>query len=181
MGDVACDGECATDADMDIVGTYCALAERCASTVTGGGYLCELFNLRVSNNNNDDDEGGGGGGLPENVARMERDCNSELRKWEISLLTSLAFTIPLAILHFTSMQSMDGGEDEDMTTAMHEDLLPSVKDWSCLLLALLVQFGIHAYFIILSFLYTSSLGCNSISFSIAGDGKMHHHLGGMRL
>jgi hypothetical protein len=35
MGDVACDGECAADADMDIIGTYRALAERCASTVTG--------------------------------------------------------------------------------------------------------------------------------------------------
>ena len=119
--------------------------------------------------------------MPENVARMERNRNSELRKWEISLLTSLAFTIPLAILHFTSMRSMDGGEDDDMTTAMHEDLLPSVKDWSCLLLATPVQFCIHAYFIILSFLYISSLGCNSISFSMAGDGKMHHCLGRMRL
>ncbi len=89
---------------------------------------------------------GGGGGLPENVARMERDCNSELREWEILLLTSLAFTIPLAILHFTSMQSMDGGEDDDMTTAMHEDLLPSIKDWLCLLLATPVQFGVGRRF-----------------------------------
>ncbi len=79
------------------------------------------------------------------------------------------------------MQSMDGGEDDNMTTAMHEDLLPSVKDWSCLLLATPVQFGIHAYFIILSFLYISSLSCNSILFSMADDGKMHHRLGGMRL
>jgi hypothetical protein len=76
---------------------------------------------------------------------------------------------------------MDGGEDDDMTTAMHEDLLPSIKDWLCLLLAMLVQFDIHAYFIILSFLYISSLGCNSISFSMAGDGKTHHRLGVMRL
>jgi hypothetical protein len=65
MGDVACDGECAADADMDIVGTYHTLAERCASAVTGGGYPCELLNLRVSNDN------------------MERDRNFELRKWEI--------------------------------------------------------------------------------------------------
>ncbi len=112
---------------------------------------------------------------------MECDRNSELREWEILLLTSLAFTILLAILHFTSMRSMDGGEDDDMTTAMHEDLLPSIKDWLCLLLAMLVQFDIHAYFIILSFLYISSLGCNSISFSMAGDGKTHHRLGVMRL
>ena len=167
---------------MDIVGTYRALAERCALTVTGGGYPSKLLDLRVSNDNDDDNEGGGGGGgLPENVARMERDRNSELREWEILLLTSLAFTTPLAILHFTSMRSMDGGEDDNMTTTMHEDLLPSIKDWSCLLLAMLVQFDIHAYFIILSFLYISSLGCNSISFSMAGDGKMHHHLGRMRL
>jgi Cu+-exporting ATPase len=84
--------------------------------------------------------------LPENVARMERNCNSELREWEMSLLTSLAFTIPLVILHFTSMQSMDGGEDDDMTTAMHKDLLPSVKDWLCLLLATPVQFGMGRRF-----------------------------------
>jgi cation transport ATPase len=77
---------------------------------------------------------------------MECDRNSELREWEISLLTSLAFTIPLAILHFTSMQSMDGGEDDNMTTAMHEDLLPSVKDWLCLLLATPVQFGVGRRF-----------------------------------
>jgi hypothetical protein len=78
---------------------------------------------------------------------MERDCNSELREWEILLLTSLAFTsIPLAILHFTSMQSMDGEEDDDMTTAMHEDLLPSVKDWLCLLLATPFQFGVGRRF-----------------------------------
>ncbi len=77
---------------------------------------------------------------------MERNCNSKLREWEISLLTSLAFTIPSAILHFTSMRSMDGGEDDDMTTAMHEDLLPSVKDWSCLLLAMPVQFGVGRWF-----------------------------------
>ncbi len=84
--------------------------------------------------------------MPENVARMERNCNSELREWEMSLLTSLAFTIPLVILHFTSMQSMDGGEDDDMTTAMHKDLLPSVKDWLCLLLATPVQFGMGRRF-----------------------------------
>ncbi len=79
MGDVACDGECAADADMDIVGMYRALAERCALTVTGGGYPCKLLDLRVLNNNNNDNEGGGGvGGLPENVARMERDRNSKL-------------------------------------------------------------------------------------------------------
>ncbi len=69
VGDVACDGECAADADMDIVGTYRALAERCALTVTGGGYPCKLLDLRVSNDNNDNDVGGGGGGLPENVRR----------------------------------------------------------------------------------------------------------------
>jgi cation transport ATPase len=84
--------------------------------------------------------------LPENVARMERNRNSKLRKWEISLLMSLAFTIPLAILHFTSMQSMDGGEDDDMTTAMHEDLLPSIKDWLGLLLATPVHFGVGRRF-----------------------------------
>jgi hypothetical protein len=61
MGDVACDGKCAADADMDIVGMYHALAERCASTVTGGGYPCELLNLRVSNDNNGDNEEGGEG------------------------------------------------------------------------------------------------------------------------
>ncbi len=75
-----------------------------------------------------------------------RDCNSELREWEILLLTSLAFTIPLAILHFTTMQSIDGEEDDNMTTTMHKDLLPSVKDWSCLLLAMPVQFGVGRRF-----------------------------------
>jgi cation transport ATPase len=44
------------------------------------------------------------------------------------------------------MQSTDGGEDDNMTTAMHEDLLPSVKDWSCLLLATPVQFGVSRRF-----------------------------------
>ncbi len=33
-----------------------------------------------------------------------------------------------------------------MTTAMHEDLLPSVKDWSCLLLATPVQFSVGRRF-----------------------------------
>ncbi len=84
--------------------------------------------------------------MPENVARMERDCNSKLREWEILLLTSLAFTIPLAILHFTSMRSIDGGEDDNMTTAMHKDLLLSVKDWSCLLLVMPVQFSMGRRF-----------------------------------
>ncbi len=77
---------------------------------------------------------------------MERDRNSKLCEWEISLLTPLAFTISLANLHFTSMQSMDGGEDDNMTTAMHKDLLPSVKDWLCLLLATPVQFGVGRRF-----------------------------------
>ncbi len=61
-------------------------------------------------------------------------------------MTFLAFTIPLGILHFMSMQSMDGGENEDMTTTMHKDLLPSIKDWSCLLLATPVQFGVGRRF-----------------------------------
>ncbi len=39
-----------------------------------------------------------------------------------------------------------GGEDDDMTTAMNKDLLPSVKDWSCLLLAMPVQFGVGRRF-----------------------------------
>ncbi len=41
---------------------------------------------------------------------------------------------------------MDGGEDDDMTTTMHEDLLPSIKDWSCLLLATPFQFGVGRRF-----------------------------------
>jgi hypothetical protein len=39
-----------------------------------------------------------------------------------------------------------GGEDDNMTTAMHEDLLPSVKDWLCLLLATPVQFSVGRRF-----------------------------------
>ncbi len=33
-----------------------------------------------------------------------------------------------------------------MTTTMHEDLLPSVKDWPCLLLAMPVQFSVGRRF-----------------------------------
>ncbi|KAL3773832.1 hypothetical protein ACHAW5_006429 [Stephanodiscus triporus] len=122
--------------------SYRKLADRCALVVTRGGYPCEVLEVRIARNDNDDDDdrdrgeggegegGGGGGGLRESAARMERDRISELREWRTSLLISLAFTIPLAALHFSSMRSM------------HDDLMPNVKDWLCLLLATPVQFGV---------------------------------------
>ncbi|KAL3826912.1 hypothetical protein ACHAXA_005992 [Cyclostephanos tholiformis] len=74
---------------------------------------------------------------------MERDERAELREWEMSLLASLALTIPLAILHFASMRSMKGrGEYDDNANAMHGNMVPGVKDWMCLLLATPVQFGV---------------------------------------
>jgi hypothetical protein len=69
------------DDDVDVVGTYRALEERCARDVTRGGYPCELLDLRVTScvDEDADDDGRGGLGLPENVARMERDWKSEFR------------------------------------------------------------------------------------------------------
>ncbi len=47
--------------DVDVVGTYRALAERCARDVTRGGYPCELLDLRMTNcvDNDADDDGRG--------------------------------------------------------------------------------------------------------------------------
>ena len=122
---------------------YQALAEECVTTVTRGGYSCELLNLTLPNNgdsssqqNNNGGGGGGGTSLIDSAARMERSRQEELYEWKCSLIVSLVFTIPLFICHMTTMHSSMKGMD----------VPPTRVDWFMLLLATPVQFGVGKRF-----------------------------------
>ncbi|KAL7507566.1 hypothetical protein ACHAXN_008635 [Cyclotella atomus] len=117
---------------------YERLANECARAVTTGGYPCELLNVH----------GFGGSQSPslkDGAARMEQSRQEELNGWKMSLLTSLAFTIPLAIIHMSSMHTasaMDSHEDTLHTDLKTDSLPPRFNDWLMLILATPVQFGV---------------------------------------
>jgi len=126
---------------------YRNLAQECAAVVTKGGYACELLTVHVANatnNSNEEDDSNNGTSLADSAARMERTRQSELHEWKSSLLTSLAFTVPLALIKFSSMHSSSN------TTSIDGDLPlpPTLRDWMMLLLATPVQFYVGKRFYI---------------------------------
>ena len=130
--------------EEELLRAYQCLAEKCAETVTKGGYACEILDVQVtssrSNANGGGNDGRGGGtSLADSAARMERTRQAELLEWKRSLFTSLIFTIPLAVLHMTSMSSMKNNMPSSV-------LPPTFKDWMMLLLATPVQFGVGKRF-----------------------------------
>lgn len=130
---------------------YQDLAEECVSTVTRGGYSCELLNLTLPTGDSlrNDDNGGGGTSLIDSAARMERSRQQELYEWKCSLIISLLFTLPLAICHFITMGSMHSMEDmTDEEKVTLSSLPPTKMDWMMLLLATPVQFGVGKRFYI---------------------------------
>jgi len=119
---------------------YQNLAEECAATVSKGGYACEILNVHVANASsqaNADGNNAGGTSLADSAARMERTRQAELHEWKCSLITSSAFTIPLALLHFSSMHASNDPNGP---------LPPTLKDWMMLLLATPVQFWVGKRF-----------------------------------
>jgi len=127
----------------NILSSYRQLAQECALIVSRGGYPCELLELHIASSSVDADDAAAISGnsdnnssLSANVTRMEYNRKTELREWRNALLLSLLFTIPLAIIHFTSMHSMKDGSIHD-----HEMSL-GVRDWLCWALATPVQFGV---------------------------------------
>ena len=65
---------------------------------------------------------------------MERTRCEELHQWKSALLTLLAFTLPLAVIHFSSMDSSSAVDHSLMSLAM--------TDFMMFLLATPVQFGV---------------------------------------
>ena len=121
---------------------YQNLAEECAAVVSKGGYACEILNVQLSNSSSKSGSGGNGGtSLIDSAARMERTRQAELRQWKCSLVTSLAFTVPLAIIHFSTMKTAMGWENDPGGR-----LPPTVYDWMMLILATPVQFGVGKRF-----------------------------------
>ncbi|KAL7546324.1 hypothetical protein ACHAWF_009659 [Thalassiosira exigua] len=122
---------------------YKGLAEECAATVTKGGYACQVLDVRLAGETSSSNEGDGGGTtLVDSAARMERTRQEELKEWKYSLVASLAFTLPLAVIHFATMPSSKGGYDPDPDAP----LPPSLADWTMLVLATPVQFGVGRRF-----------------------------------
>jgi len=127
---------------------YRNLAQECAAVVTKGGYACELLTVHVANatNSNEGDGSNNGTSLADSAARMERTRQSELHEWKSSLLTSLAFTVPLALIKFSSMHSSSSNNN-----SIDDDTLPfppTLRDWMMLLLATPVQFYVGKRFYI---------------------------------
>lgn len=128
---------------------YQALAEECATTVTRGGYACELLNLTLPNGDSSQQStnGGGGGGtsLIDSAARMERSRQEELHEWKCSLIVSLVFTIPLAICHMATMHS--SMKEMDINDGSSPSSIPPTRiDWLMLFMATPVQFGVGKRF-----------------------------------
>lgn len=127
---------------------YQQLAQECVSKVTTGGYACELLNLQINgrNNNNNNSQSHNRTSLADSAARMERTRQEELNEWKTALMTSLVFTVPLAMIHMSSMHSTNemSMDDHDMTNPT--SLPPTLKDWTMFLLATPVQFGVGKRF-----------------------------------
>jgi len=136
------------DNKLALMKAYRSLAEECAATLTKGGYACEILNVQVSQSSTNPTAAGAGGAdewggtsssLLDGAARMERTRREELHQWKIALLTSLIFTIPLAVIHFASMPTTD-----KMNIPTDDDswMSPAMKDSMMFLLATPVQFGV---------------------------------------
>lgn len=115
---------------------YRDLAEECAAVVTRGGYACELMDLRLASSSHNNNSAGGSS-LVDSAARMERTRQAELSEWKSSLLLSLVFTIPLAIIKMSTMHAPKYPDGP---------LPPTLKDWTMLLLATPVQFYVGKRF-----------------------------------
>ena len=121
---------------------YQKLAQTCASTVTNGGYKCELLSVQVANGNSSSTRvNSNNTSLLDNAARMEQSRQDELYEWKCSLIISLVFTIPLAILHFSTMDNTMIDETAIESTSS-STMPPTIIDWCMLLLATPVQFGV---------------------------------------
>lgn len=124
--------------DIEEGGYYERLADECAQVVTTGGYPCELLNMSGSGSSQ-------APSLSDGAARMEQSRQEELKGWKNSLLVSLTFTIPLAIIHMTNMHSasaMDSHEDSPDMDIETSNLPPRFNDWLMMILATPVQFGV---------------------------------------
>ena len=118
---------------------YQDLAKKCAAVVTKGGYTCEVLNVQVANSSSSGEHGGNNNtSLVDSAARMERTRQAELHEWKCALITSLVFTIPLAIIKFSTMK-------DDMNNT-NQAIPPTPKDWAMLFLATPVQFGVGKRF-----------------------------------
>jgi len=119
---------------------YQKLAQTCASTVTNGGYKCEILSVQTANSSSTQ-ENSNNTSLLDNAARMEKSRQDELYEWKCSLIISLVFTIPLAILHFSTMDNTMIDETAIESTSS-STMPPTIIDWCMLLLATPVQFGV---------------------------------------
>ncbi|KAL9185815.1 hypothetical protein ACHAXT_003592 [Thalassiosira profunda] len=117
---------------------YRNLAEECAQVVSRGGYACEVLNVQLANGSQTNGNAEGTS-LVDSAARMERSRQAELKEWKCSLLAALAFTVPLAALHFSTMH-------HSIKTDPGGPLPPTPKDWVMLFLATPVQFGVGKRF-----------------------------------
>jgi len=132
-----------TNLDEDEYQIYQKLAQTCASTVTNGGYKCEILSVQVAGNNSSSTrDNSNNTSLLDNAARMEKSRQDELYEWKCSLIISLVFTIPLAILHFLTMDNTMIDETAIDTTSSSSTMPPTIIDWCMLLLATPVQFGV---------------------------------------
>ena len=117
---------------------YDRLATDCAAAVTLGGYPCELLNIHGSGDSQSPS-------LMHGAARMDQTRQEELKSWKQSLFISLAFTIPLAIIHMAGMHTasaMDTHDDSPDMEIETTNLPPRFNDWLMLILATPVQFGV---------------------------------------
>jgi len=121
---------------------YQKLAQTCASTVTNGGYKCEILSVQTANSSSQQQDNSNNTSLLDNAARMEKSRQDELYEWKCSLIISLVFTIPLAILHFSTMDNTMIDETAIDTTTSSSTMPPTIIDWCMLLLATPVQFGV---------------------------------------
>mmetsp|Transcript_27731 Transcript_27731/g.42447 ORF Transcript_27731/g.42447 Transcript_27731/m.42447 type:complete len:1162 (-) Transcript_27731:1988-5473(-) len=113
------------------------LAQACVESVVEGGYDCELLQLITPGASEID-----GISLAENAQRLENARVQELQTWRQLLLWSLVLTVPIAILHYTSMSSSYGSHhpyDHDNTPPPR---LPTPQEYIMLALTTPVQFGV---------------------------------------
>lgn len=116
-----------------------AIANMCTEAIEKAGYDCEILEVY-----NPSEGSNGGMTLAENAAKLEEMRREELETWSRLLITSLIFTIPLIIIHYSSMFRVSSLLEDNQRWK-------SWKPWISFILATPVQFGVGKRFYVAAY------------------------------
>jgi len=119
------------------------VAEECVQAVTLGGYECAILFVD-GDGDNGSGEGHGGGGIDpaENAKRMEDARQKELFGWGKLFVVSFIFTVPLLVVHYSSMKTFSASVTLSIEGNGGASGVVWWKEYLMCILATPVQFGV---------------------------------------